>query len=78
MAWTFLASGTELQPVRIDGVNVWDHEWHRTGRKADVADPRYGQRFTFDVWSIPAGKKSVRFAAGEFSNGMWGFYTEAL
>jgi len=45
---------------------------------ADVTDPRYGQHFTFDVWSIATGKKSVQFAAGEFSNGMWGFYVEAL
>lgn len=78
MAWRFLASGTELQPVRIDGVNVWDHEWKMSGRKADVTDPRYGQSFAFEVWSITAGTKSIQFAAGEFSNGIWGFYTEAL
>ena len=78
MAWTFLTSGTELQPVRIDGVNVWDHKWQESGRKAEVTDPRRGQSFTFEVWSIATKKKSIQFAAGEFSNGIWGFYTEAL
>lgn len=78
MVWTFITSGTELQPVRIDGVNVWEHEWTQTGQSADVKDPRHGEQFTFAIWSISTAKKSIRFVAGEFSNGIWGFYREAL
>ena len=73
-----MASGTEGQRIRIGGVNVWDHEWQRSGDEADVADPLYGQHFSFDIWSIQAGRKTVRFVAGESSNGVRGFYTEAL
>lgn len=78
MTWKYLTSGTALRPIRIDGVNVWEHKWQGSGRKADVVDPIYGQRFVFEVWSVTAGQQSVQFAAGEFSNGVWGFYVEAL
>ena len=78
MTWQFVASGTEGQRIRIGGVNVWEHEWQSSGEKVDVTDPLYRQHFSLDIWSIQAGRKTIRFAAGEFSNGVWGFYTEPL
>jgi hypothetical protein len=36
-----------------------------------VKDPTYGLEYDFEVWEIPPG---IKFAAGEFSNGVWGFY----
>ena len=77
MTWRFVASGTELTPMRIGAINVWDHEWRMTGRRAEVIDPRHGQHFTFEVWVISLDGRTVEFAAGEFSNGMWGLYEEA-
>ena len=68
----------EGRRIRIGGVHVGGHEWQRTGESADVTDALYGQHFSFDIWSIEAGRKTVRFAADEFSYGAWGFYTEAL
>lgn len=73
--WKHLGVCLDGQPFRVDGVNVWKHDWTRTDEKAEVKDPRYHQDFVFDVWTIDTGKKTVEFAAGEFSNCIWGFYT---
>jgi NAD(P)-dependent dehydrogenase (short-subunit alcohol dehydrogenase family) len=61
----------------IEGVNVWDHEWRRTSEaQAEVEDPLYHQSFKFNVWEIEADGKKLRFAAGEYSNCVWGFYRD--
>jgi hypothetical protein len=64
-------------PFPIDEINVWEHEWTRTGEKAPVTDPKHGQRFLFDVWEIATQEKRIRFVAGEFSNCVWGFYVRS-
>ncbi|MFL5329818.1 MAG: hypothetical protein ACJ8C4_12980 [Gemmataceae bacterium] len=71
--WTFIGAATETKPFAIDGINVWDCHWERQAdQSADVSDPHYHQQFTFPVYVIRSG--TVTFAAGEFSNGIWGFY----
>jgi hypothetical protein len=76
MPWFIQAVGTELEPLHLAGVDVWEYEWAKTGERVDVSDPQYGQRLSFEVWHIAVREKTVRFAAGEFSNGVWGFYVE--
>jgi len=71
----FIGACTDGERFLIDGVNVWDHQWiSRKGESAHVTDPHHGQAFTFDVFDINAGQRHITFAAGEFSNGVWGFY----
>lgn len=41
-----------------------------------VKDPVYHQDYTFEVWQAEIEGKIYHFAAGEFSNCMWGFYLE--
>ena len=41
---------------------------------AQVVDPQYGRERRFSVYEIVVSGRTVRFAAGEFSNGIWGFY----
>jgi hypothetical protein len=73
--WDFFGACAEGQRFEIEGVNVWDQEWVRSNREtADVLDPLYGQRFHFAVYEISVAGKPAAFAAGEFSNCMWGFY----
>jgi hypothetical protein len=73
--WEFVGACVDGQTLTIDGVDVWSHHWVPRGEQtASVTDPAYGQRFTFHVYEIQMGKKRVVFAAGEFSNCMWGFY----
>lgn len=59
----------------IGGINVWDEKWKPTGKKAAVKDPIYKKHFLFPVFHIEREGKIIEFAAGEFSNCMWGFFT---
>ena len=70
----FLGSSPDGKSFMIDGVDVWGREWRDTNRKVQVKDPVYHQDFTFRIYEMLDGNKVVLFAAGEFSNCMWGFY----
>ena len=73
--WAFLGSCCDGQPFEIAGNNVWESPWVRVeGAKAEVRDPLYSQTFLFEVFEIKPGPRPIQFAAGEFSNSVWGFY----
>jgi hypothetical protein len=72
--WRFVGTSGEGGRLRIRRTNVWSREWRRLGIKATVKDPLYRQTFEFDVYEIETKSGPTDFAAGEFSNGMWGFY----
>jgi hypothetical protein len=75
LTWTFigLSYGTTEQFL-IDNLDVWKTKWIDTGDVVEVKDPAYFQTFHFPVYEIHENNKTVRFVAGEFSNGVWGFY----
>ena len=74
--WQFAGSSTEGEVFEVRGVNIWDHDWQPiSGQEAHVHDPVYGREFIFQVFSVQDGDQRVEFAAGEFSDGEWGFYT---
>ena len=75
-SWVFVGTVPDGQSFTIEGVNVWKHKWTDTGERVLVQDPQCHQNFTFHVYSIQHGGKLVFFAAGEFSNCMWGFYAK--
>lgn len=73
--WRFAGSSNEGEAFQIRGVNVWDQGWQvSAGEEAHVNDPVYGKSFIFRVYTIHDGDEKIEFAAGEFSNGVWGFY----
>jgi hypothetical protein len=74
--WFFVGSAPDGKPFRYFGIDVWEHQWIDTKEKAEVTDPLYHQRFVFHVFEIRLDEKLVRFAAGEFSNCMWGFFEQ--
>ena len=77
MAWEFIVSCFDGQAFPNEGVDVWSHEWKLESENgASVTEPRYSQKFIFNVYQIFSEKTSIRFAAGEFSNNVWGFYRE--
>jgi hypothetical protein len=77
MTWKYVGSCFDGLPLEIDGINVWKYRWNIVEpTSVHVMDPRYGLKFRFGVYEIVAEGNSVRFAAGEFSNGVWGFYSE--
>lgn len=76
--WVFFGSCVDGQRFEIEGINVWKHEWNSLIEpNAQVKGPRYGQSFEFPVYKIEHEGKLITFAAGEFSNCMWGFYVHA-
>lgn len=74
LTWEFVGATPDGQSFQIAGLDVWKHEWRDTRERAHVKDPHYHQDFTFHVYEIGSPGAVVTFAAGEFSNCMWGFY----
>lgn len=74
--WRDVHVGFEGDGLKIGGVKVWSAEWRRTDLRAvQLPHPAHPhQRHMFHVYEVGNGPKPVRFAAGELSNGVWGFY----
>jgi hypothetical protein len=76
--WQYVGHCVDGERFVIENVNVWDYKWQETNDpKAMVEDPQYHQPFSFEVYEIEANGNRIRFAAGEYSNCIWGFYREA-
>jgi hypothetical protein len=74
--WQFAGSAKKDEPFEINGVDVWSQGWQvLAGEEAHVNDPVYGKGYIFRVFSIQDNDQRIEFAAGEFSSGVWGFYT---
>lgn len=73
--WQFAGSAKKGEPFEIHGVNVGGQGWQAEAEEAQVSDPVYGKSYVFRVFSIQDDAEKVEFAAGEFSKGLWGFYT---
>ena len=72
--WEFAGCVPSNVLFELDGINVWNYKWIDTGDRAHVKDPQYHQDFEFEVYQVKDAGRTVTFAAGEFSNGMWGFF----
>ena len=74
-SWVFFDSCADGERLEIQGIDVWQCKWVRCdGEMAVVRDPHYQERREFEVYTLVQGERRVRMAAGEFSNGIWGFY----
>ena len=73
--WMFVAIVVEGEAVSLLGQNPWPLQWSSSGEPPiTVAHPSYpSQRHEMSVYDLES-TQSIRFAAGEFSNGVWGFY----
>lgn len=71
--WRFVSVGFEGDQVDLGGgVNPWTLDWGDSDGWIVVAHPSYpAQRHTMFVYEI-ANPRAI-FAAGELSNGVWGF-----
>ena len=76
--WREVHVGAEGDDVQIGGIKLWQHNWRRTSEAVQLSHPSYPQqRRRFSIYETGAQSSPVRFAAGELSNGVWGFYTPA-
>jgi len=71
--WRHKITGVDGNCI-LFGVNIFSYEWSGTGEKITVIDPRYHEEHNFNVYTANIEGKIKRFAAGELSNGVWGFY----
>lgn len=74
MTWAFYRAVTEGEPLLIGGLDIWEQEWLEQREPVAVKDPIYQQDHTMNVYHIVDGARTIRFAAGEFSNMVWGIY----
>jgi hypothetical protein len=74
--WRHIGTVPSWGPISIGGLIPWPLEWHRLDEPLiTVQDPRNpAQHHQLVVYELRAPDKTVRFAAGEFSNCIWGFY----
>ena len=73
--WKYKTAGT-CENIKLFGVNIFDYEWRDTGETVTIVDPQYHQEHVFNIFTIEINGTQKRFAAGEFSNCVWGFYVE--
>lgn len=77
--WRFADIGFEGDPTDIGGgLNPWSMDWGTSTGWIVVAHPSYPwQRHSVAVYQPNVGGHVVQFAAGELSNGVWGFFVPA-
>lgn len=77
--WRDVHVGFEGDGLEIDGVRIWQTTWHPTGAEdVELPHPVYpNQRHSFSIFSAGVAPFVAHFAAGELSNGVWGFYVRA-
>jgi hypothetical protein len=77
--WRDVHIGAEGDGVTIDGVALWQQEWRRIGADPlELPHPDHpSQHHRCNIYEAGSIDDPVRFAAGELSNGVWGFYVPA-
>jgi len=69
-----LLTGGE-KSLKLFGVPIFEQTWHYLDKHVSVIDPLYHQMHNFTVHFIEVDNQKHYFAAGEFSNGIFGFYS---
>ena len=74
--WQDVHVGLVGDAVQIRGFLLWQVEWRRTSEDPiKLPHTRYRhQHHLFVIYEVGPLDDQVRFAAGELSNGVWGFY----
>ena len=73
--WEHTITGTDGNCI-LFGVNIFNYKWNDTKEKVTIKDPLYHQPYDFSIYTVDINGILKRFAAGEFSNCIWGFYLE--
>ena len=74
--WREAHIGFANSGLRLDGLEVWKEKWRSLHLPSvNLPHPAYRQQIhAYDIYEIGPLEKPVRFAVGELSNGVWGFY----
>lgn len=78
--WRLINIVTDGQPIMVGGINPWEYEWVQLVEEPiEVPHPSYpNQMHKMRQYKIDLKNKSIVFAAGEYSNCVWGFYVPEL
>lgn len=60
----------------IEGIDVFKYVWRSLGECDIVLHPETKKPYSFSLYQIDNGSKTIIFLAGKFSDGNWGFYKE--
>lgn len=76
MKTRYITSISESETFTYEGslIYIWDKFSSITDKKIEVIDPNYNQTHFFNIWDLSIKNKSVSFAIGEFSNGIYGVF----
>ncbi|MEQ1737013.1 MAG: GNAT family N-acetyltransferase [Rhodoglobus sp.] len=78
VGWRAVGVVLDGDSIDLDGMNPWQHGWRSTGEMVWMRHPSYPtQLHDVSEYRIVAEGREVRFAAGELSNNVWGFYLPA-
>lgn len=74
--WRVAHIGFIEDGAKIGGIEVWKETWRRVDSpRVILPHPAYpNQRHGYGIFEIGDERRPVRFAAGELSAGVWGFY----
>lgn len=74
--WRVAHIGFEDDGAKIGSIEVWKETWRRVDSpRVILPHPAYpNQRHGYGIFEIGDERRPVRFAAGELSPGVWGFY----
>lgn len=73
-AWKFASYIEENKEYKVEGLNIWNHDWVCSERKIEVFGPRTGNPYLFNQYEIRTPEKTINFVAGEFSDELMGLY----
>lgn len=60
----------------IDGIDVFGYKWRSLGECDIVLEPETKKPYSFSMYQIDSGSKTIIFLAGKFFDGNWAFYKE--
>ena len=72
-SWQYETTGVEGNAT-LFGVNIFDYEWVRTGRRAKIKHPTFDEEDVFEIYKVTVDGVEYEFACGELSNCVYGFY----
>lgn len=74
--WEFVGATTE--PVALDKWkhNYWTLQSRSTGAQLSLMEPLYGEMKTVVIYEAESNGTTIRYAMGEFTAGLYGFYAE--
>ncbi|MBV9829249.1 MAG: hypothetical protein JO001_26830 [Alphaproteobacteria bacterium] len=75
-AWCVRHIGFERDGFILDGIDIWAVPWGRASGSVLLPHPAYpAQQHAYSIYEAGGQANGSIFAAGELSNGVWGFYT---